>query len=165
MGDLMDAILSGNAKQKTEYVEAPDVQALSEKVIEEFGFVDAGLARIKYLFKISEKSKYSGKISKAGPKWKHITGFDYVMEVWKPFWDAEPSKLRALLYHELCHVKKEDTKKGTRWRLHDHPIEAFPDEIRMFGIWSPQLQSMMDAVQDHQAETAQPVGVVYTAEG
>ena len=143
MGDLMDAIIAGGAKPKTEYVEAPEVQALSEKLIEEFGFVDAGLARIKYLFKKSEKSKYAGKISKAGPKWKHITGFDYVMEVWQMFWDMEPANRRALVYHELSHVKREDTKKGIKWQLNIHPIEAFPDEVRMFGAWSPQLQEML----------------------
>jgi len=155
MGDLMDAILTGATKAKTEYVEAPDVQALAEKLIEEFGFVDAGLARIKYLYKISDKSKINGRIGKAGPKWKHITGFDYVMEVWKPFWDVEPQNRRALVYHELCHVKRDDTKKGVRWKLFDHPIEAFPDEVRMFGAWSPQLQGMLTAIADHGAESAQ----------
>jgi predicted metallopeptidase len=149
MGDLMDAIAGMGAKAKTEYVEAPEVQALSEKMIEEFGFVDAGLARVKYLYKISDKSKYAGKMSKAGPKWKHITGFDYVFEVWKTFWDMEPGNRRALTYHELCHIKREDTKKGIRWRLNIHPIEAFPDEIRMFGTWSPQLQEMVQALDDH----------------
>ena len=148
MGDLMDAILSGGAKQKTEYVEAPEVQEQAEKMIDEYGFIDAGLARIKFLFKISEKSKFDGKIAKAGLKWKHITGFDYVFEVWKTFWDTEPQNRNAMIYHNLSHVEREDTKKGIRWRVKEHPIEAFPDEVRMFGPWSGELQQMVHAVDD-----------------
>ncbi len=148
MGDLMDAILSGGTKNKTEYVEAPEVQEQAEKMIEDYGFVDAGLARIKFLFKISEKSKFDGKISKAGLKWKHITGYDYVFEVWKTFWETEPQNRQAMIYHNLSHVEREDTKKGIRWRVREHPIEAFPDEVRMFGPWSGELQQMIHAVDD-----------------
>jgi predicted metallopeptidase len=157
MGDLMDAILSGGTKQKTEYVEAPEVQELSEKLIEDFGFIDAGMARIKYLFKISEKSKFAGKISKAGLKWKHITGYDYVLEVWKSFWEAEPHNRDAMIYHELSHIEREDTKKGIRWKVKDHPIEAFPDEIKMFGPWSSHLKSAVEALDDFNSEVAKPV--------
>ncbi len=152
MSDLLDKILGATQKSKTEYIEAPEVQALSEKLIEEYGFLDASMSRIKYLFKVSDKSKFAGKISKAGEKWKHITGYDYVMEVWRPAWEkGTPLERRALLYHELSHVLRVDTKKGNKWAIKDHPIEAFPEEIRMFGAWSSQLKEAESAMADFAA--------------
>ena len=149
MSNILDTILGMSAKPKTEYLEAPEVLALSEKLIDEYGFVDASVARIKYLLKVSDKSKYNGRISKAGPKWKHISGFDYVLEVWQPFWEkSTPLEKRALLYHELSHIRKEEGKKGVKWLLEDHPIEAFPEEIKMFGPWSPQLKEAEAALAD-----------------
>ena len=40
-------------------------------------------AKIKYLFKSSEHSKYLGKCNKAQKKWRHLTGFHYVIEIWR----------------------------------------------------------------------------------
>jgi predicted metallopeptidase len=143
--DLLDALMQPRGSKKTEYADAPEVHDLAEVVIEEFGLIDASMARIKYLFKRSEKSKVNGTISLAGAKWKHLTGFDYVVEVWSSFWDsAGPADRKALIYHELLHAERTETKKGTKWSLRDHPVEAFPEEVQHFGAWSPQLKMLSE---------------------
>lgn len=146
--DLLSVLSQPRANKKAEYRDAPDVQEIAEKVIEELGLIDAGFARIKYLFKVSEKSTYNGKCALAGAKWKHLTGFDYVVEVWSKFWDdSTPEQKRALLYHELLHVERTETKRGTKWVIRDHPVEAFPEEVQQFGAWTPQLQNLAEILE------------------
>ena len=143
--DLLDAILQPKTGRKSEYADAPEVQEMAEVVVEEFGLIDASLARIKYLYKIAEKSKFRGKVSLAGAQWKHLTGFDYVVVIWKQYWDqATDHKRNALLYHELLHVERTETKKGTKWVLRDHPVEAFPEEVQQFGAWAPELVQLAE---------------------
>jgi len=147
--DLLDALLQpkGGSK-KAEYCDAPDVQELADAVIEELGLIDADMARIKYLFKQAEKSKTNGTIALAGAKWKHLTGFDFVVEVWETFWmQATSLERRALLYHELLHIERSETKKGTKWSMRDHVVEAFPEEVQQFGTWSPQLKMLAEIIQ------------------
>ncbi len=146
--DLLDALMQPKGARKTEYADAPEVQELAEVVIEEFGLIDASMARIKYLFKRSDKSKTNGTISLAGAKWKHLTGYDYVVVIWDKFWDQAPiSDQRALLYHELLHAERTETRKGTKWVLRDHVVEAFPEEVQQFGAWSPQLKMLAEIFQ------------------
>lgn len=143
--DLLAVLSQPKAVKKAEYRDAPEVQELAEEVIEELGLFDASLARIKYLFKVSDKSKTNGTCALAGAKWKHLTGFDYVVEVWFKFWEGSTrEEKRALLYHELLHVERTETKRGTKWVLRDHPIEAFPEEVQQFGAWSPQLKALAE---------------------
>lgn len=143
--DLLDAILQPKTGRKSEYSDAPDVQEKAEAVVETYGLIDVSLARIKYLYKIAEKSKFRGKCALSGAQWKHLTGFDYVVVVWKSFWDQATDREReALLYHELLHVERTETKKGTKWVLRDHPVEAFPEEVHQFGAWSPELVQLAE---------------------
>jgi predicted metallopeptidase len=146
--DLLDALLSpkGGSK-KAEYSDAPEVQELADSVIEELGLMDASMARIKYLFLQADKSKDNANIALAGTKWKHLTGYDFVVVVWESFWmGANAHKRRALLYHELLHVERSETKKGTKWSLRKHYVEAFPEEVQQFGTWSPQLQELAEII-------------------
>lgn len=143
--DLLAAILQPRTGKRSEYIDAPEVQEVAEAVVEEFGLFDASLARVKYLFKSAEKSKFRGQISLAGAKWKHLTGFDYVVEVWQQFWEnASDPERKALMYHELLHVERTETKRGTKWVLRDHPVEAFPEEVQQFGTWTPELRQLAE---------------------
>ena len=148
--DLLDVLIQA-PKKKTEYAEAPDVHQLAEEIIEEYGLIDAGLARVKYLFKKADKSKFAGQCSLAGAKWKHLTGFDFVIEVWESWWaSATPHQQKALVFHELSHIERSETRKGTKWSVRKHEIEAFLEEVQHFGPWSPELQRLRDITRDQE---------------
>ncbi len=127
-----------------EYIDSPEVESLARKVIVEYE-VDLhdcqDGAKIKYLFKVSEKSHYAGRCNKATGKWKYLTGMDYVVEIWQPFWNlANENQRQALLYHELRHVKKVITKDGeVKWGVLKHDVELFINEIKFFGYWHQDL--------------------------
>jgi predicted metallopeptidase len=145
--DLLDAILQPKTGRKSEYADSPEVQEKAEAIIDTYGLIDASLARIKYLYKIAEKSKFRGKCALSGAQWKHLTGYDFVIVIWKQWWDQATDKEReALLYHELLHVERTETKKGTKWVLRDHPVEAFPEEVQQFGAWSPELVQLAETL-------------------
>jgi hypothetical protein len=133
-------------KQKVaEYLDAPDVQAIAIKLIADLNMVEARDARIKYLFKISDKpQKFAGRCHKADKKWKHLTGIDFVIEVWDSWWAAaSPVSREALVYHELLHIGKGETRTGkVKWFNVEHPVEAFYEEVRRYGPWSPQLREV-----------------------
>lgn len=148
--DLFAEMLKPRPK-RAEYADSPEVQELAEEVIKSRNMIDASQARIKYLFKISEKSRYAGKCGKADKKWNFLTGFDYVVEVWHPWWsDATNFEREALMFHELSHIIRVETKKGIKWAIREHTIEAFHEEVDIYGAWSPQLQQLKDIFSDRQ---------------
>lgn len=142
--DLFAEMLKPRPK-RAEYADSPEVQELGEEVIKKHSMIDASQARIKYLFKISEKSRTAGKCYKADKKWNFLTGYDYVVEMWHPWWsDATSFEREALMFHELSHIIRVETKKGIKWALRDHTIEAFHEEVDLYGAWSPQLQQLKE---------------------
>ena len=152
--DLFQEILKPKPK-KAEYADAPDVQEIAIKLISERNMVDAQQARVKYLFKISDKSKFAGRCSKADKKWKHLTGIDFVIEVWHDWWlGATDFTREALVYHELLHIGRQETKTGNiKWVTVEHPVEAFYEETKHYGAWSPQLQELQHILDSEKTQT------------
>jgi hypothetical protein len=136
----------------TTYTDAP-IEEMANKLIEKYEELeDCFDAKIKFLFKESEKSSYIGKCSKATGKWKFLTGdLDYVVEVWEPFWNVATDKQKeALLYHELRHIEKkikenDDGEETVTWKVRKHHEEIFADEIEHFGAWNDGLSNLMGA--------------------
>jgi len=133
-----------SSKETEKYVDAPEVEALAKKLIKKFQLSDAEEAVIKFLFYKAEKSSFFGKCSRATGKWSYLTGYDYVIEVWKPFWDRSSDQTReALVYHELLHIQKQVTSTGkVKWVVRKHDVEEFLDVVREYGPWSTNLQSL-----------------------
>lgn len=131
----------------TEYIDAPEVKEIAEKLIPEFkDLID--LPSIKYLIKISDNSKYSGQIFKATGKWKYLTNFDYIIEVWYGFWmNATPSQKEALVYHELKHIRGKENDEGEMiWSIMEHDLEEFIDVAKKYGTWNPALVDIKNAL-------------------
>jgi len=144
LGDIVEKAVS--AKETEKYVDAPAVEALAKKLIKKFALDDAEEAVIKYLFYKAEKSSFFGKCSRATGKWSYLTGYDYVIEVWEPFWNRVSDYAReALVYHELLHIQKQVTAKGkVKWTVRKHDVEEFLDVVREYGPWSDNLQSLKE---------------------
>ena len=135
--EVVEEVIS--SKETEKYVDAPEVEALAKKLIKRFRLSDAEEAVIKFLFYKAEKSSFFGKCSRATGKWSYLTGYDYVIEVWKPFWDRSTDQVReALVYHELLHIQKGKVK----WVVRKHDVEEFLDVVQEYGPWSANLQSL-----------------------
>lgn len=140
------------------YSEAPEVQQLAEMVIEEnpedLADVYGQPVAIKYLFKDSKKSQYLGKCSKATGKWRHMTLVDYVVEVWSEWWKtALPNEKKALLFHELRHIKmeeKEDEEGNIEinWKIRKHDNEVFQSEIELYGSWRKEIAELVSVCKE-----------------
>jgi len=133
----------------TTYISDPRVDEIAAKVINEVATKNEwdDIPKIKYLVKVAENSRVNGQCSRATGKWKILTGFDYVIEVWSVFWDsASDSQKEALLFHELMHIiSSEDEDGEITWRLQDHDVEEFIYVVKKYGIWNHALESLINA--------------------
>jgi len=123
------------------YFESKEVEAIAAELIPDMKWGD--VPKIKFLVLDSPRSSYLGKCSKATGKWKHLTGVDYVIEVWAGFWKTSTqTQKQALLYHELLHVDfKEDEDTGEiTWKLRKHEVEEFIDVVKKYGPWNDSLK-------------------------
>jgi len=124
--EVVEEVIS--SKEAEKYVDAPEVEALAKKLIKKFQLSDAEEAVIKFLFYKAEKSSFFGKCSRTVGKWSYLTGYDYVVEVWKPFWDRSSDQTReALVYHALLHIQKQVTAGKVKWVVRDYGIKEVLD--------------------------------------
>lgn len=121
--------------------------------------ISARDAKIKFLFYESEREpNWLGRCSKASKKWMYIAGVDYVIEINYMWWrEASALQKRALLFHELRHVMRVETKKGIKWYVREHEITGFLDEIRIFGPWSDRWAEVKRLLggESHEAEVGE----------
>jgi hypothetical protein len=109
-------------------------------------------ARIKYMFRTGKwelKGKIIyGKAEKVSAKWKHLTGYDFVITINRDAWFANKIEIRqAVLDHELMHCARgEDDKQGNpKWYIQPHTVEDFVEIIHRHGLWTHSLQNMVKA--------------------
>ncbi len=128
------------------YIELPEVEEIAKRIIPEMGWID--IPKIKFLVLVADKSRYLGKCSKASKKWRHLTGYDYVIEVWQTFFDsAEPKIKEALLFHELAHIESYEKKDGSIvWGLKKHDIEEFMETVKRYGAWNLGLEKFYNVL-------------------
>jgi uncharacterized protein YihD (DUF1040 family) len=118
------------------------------------------LPKIKFLMKIADKSDTAGQISKATGKWKYLTQYDYVMELWDGFWTtATDFQKEAVVYHELYHIKfKEDDETAEiTWGLKKHDLEEFADVVKKYGAWNDTLKEFKMLLNLDRGGVAMPV--------
>lgn len=121
-----------------DYQDAPDeILDMAKALLERFPMMDAAKARIKYLVASMKKSKWAGRCHLTNGPWKFLSDWEYVIIIWKEYWDSHDENCRqALLYHEMLHVMMSESEK---WVLRQHPIQEFPEVVEAFGLWSPEL--------------------------
>lgn len=71
------------------------------------------------------------------PKDRLIHGWDALIELDWTFWEANPDKREALLFHELCHFHYDDDQQKLITVGHD--IEEFTAVLKYYGDWNDDL--------------------------
>jgi len=124
-----------------DYLDAPeDVEELARARFLQNPLMDACKAKIKYLVKSAKKSTWLGQTHLAHGPWKHLSDFDYVIILWAEWWEcASDHDKQALLYHELLHIA---LTQNETWALRKHTIQEFPEVVKQFGAWTPELKCL-----------------------
>lgn len=143
-------------KEKPELKEAPEVQELAARLIDNI-HTHLAEARIKYLFRTGKwehgGKMILGKAEKVAAKWKYLTEFDFVVTINRDAWFANSKEVReAILDHELTHCARgEDDKQGNpKWYIMPHTIEDFVNIIQRHGLWTTSLQNLVKANEEYE---------------
>lgn len=147
LGDLapvpVDSVFGDDA-----FIDSVDLREIGYELISrhfsKIGWLRA--YRISYVWKRKGSKKGGelvlGTLSKVGPRERHYSHYDYVVEIAADHMRAMLAKHRdieAAVFHELLHATYtgEDRETlGTR----GHDVEAFVDEIEVYGLWRTSLR-------------------------
>ena len=143
------------------YQAARDLDALAQDLLKRDGQVIDDLrwtlqgARVRYLWRQKGGTRrgapnLSG-ISRLGGLTKHFGRADFTIWVAVDHAkDLEPTfdQMRGLLLHELLKIEKRITDDDEEsHHLRNPTIEAFPEEIQLFGLWRDELRVAAEAFQ------------------
>jgi Putative phage metallopeptidase len=126
------------------YSDSPEIEQVAKTIIPTLGWLEQ--PKIKYLMLDADKSDCMGKCSRATGKWKHLTGYDYIIEAWRTGWDScDEHGKEALVYHELLHVTSKVDKNGeVKWGIKKHDLEEFFDVARKYGAWDLAIKTFIE---------------------
>lgn len=136
------------------YGDAPDVERMCrDKVIPEW-HPELADVKIRYLFvnKMNSRGQPVGaKVGIMSARESHLSGgyqacVTVNMEVWERWADREDKRL-ALLDHELCHLKVEETDAGPKLSMVHHDLEEFVKVIRRHGWWDTLAREFADQLE------------------
>lgn len=100
-----------------------------------------GGKRIKFLLAVTPmKTKgrqILGKCRLFTEKDRHYHDWDAEIVLDKQYWEENPDRRKALLFHELCHLEVDDETGALRSVHHD--LEEFYAVWRHFGDWKGEL--------------------------
>lgn len=136
---------------QTDYQPAQDLQEIAETLIEEhkstLGYHTRGAA-IRYAWKAkggsSQERNTLGKCVKLSGASRYLGRADYL--VWLAADHCADLKfthhqIKALLFHELCHIQKAVTDQGdVVYKVRGHDAELFLAEYEHFGAWKFDLE-------------------------
>ncbi|HWQ30066.1 MAG TPA: putative metallopeptidase [Negativicutes bacterium] len=149
-------------KEKPELKEAPEVQELAARLIDNI-HTHLAEARIKYLFRTGKWELRGrlilGKAEKVAAKWKYLTDYDFVVTINRDTWFNNSKEIReAILDHELTHCSRgEDDKQGNpKWYIMPHTVEDFVNIIQRHGLWTTDLQHLKKASDEYEQLTMLP---------
>jgi hypothetical protein len=150
-------------KEKPELKEAPEVQELAARLISDI-HTHLAEAGIKYLFRTGKwelrGKTILGKAEKVSNKWKHLTGYDFIVTINRDTWFANKPEIReAILDHELTHCARgEDDKQGNpKWYIQDHDLTDFVSIVRRHGLWTTTLQNIVKAKEEYEQLSLLPM--------
>lgn len=131
-----------------DYVKAPsDVKELVNKIRSKY-YSKYKKAKIITLMKLGKWSKY-GTIARVSTKQRQAgIDADYILtlqaDAWRHF---DKRQKKALVDHELAHMRIVKTKKGKQFRLRHHEVEEFIDIVKRHGKWQESLERMHEAME------------------
>jgi len=144
------------------FIPAPEVEDLAADVLarwDEFAPIRRAIAdgelEIVYVFETKHFDQFKeefkphtiAKVTKASPLWSSLTGHDLVIQFRRTFWAAFDEHQRsAVLYHEFCHVKLEDSETGApKLSLAPHDVEEFRGTLLRYGPALPGRKALIEA--------------------
>lgn len=152
MGSNLKKLLEEATKKSEKYSECVECEEIAKLLINKHPELleDASKAKIKYLKKSAEKSKFRGKCSRTTGKWSYLTGFDFVIEVWAEWWETATSvQKEALILHELRHITLTTTTSGKeKWVLRIHSLEEFLEVYKLYGAWCEELKDFEEEAKE-----------------
>ena len=102
-------------------------------------------AKIAFLFKqhVGGRGQSLGaKVKLASGETKHLTGFDFIMEINHSIWTTVPMHTRvALIDHELSHCGRDENDK---YCIIQHDLEEFNAVVARWGLWQPNVKQFAD---------------------
>ena len=124
-------------KDDKTYTQDEALTSLGHMVIAENDiFEHLGGCRIAFLAADFVKQHHGGfkhaDCEKVNPKWRALSGFDFVITFYATALDKSPEVQYRIMKHELMHVGF-DPGNGDRWLIH-HDVEDFRDMIDEYGI-------------------------------
>ena len=120
------------------YERSDELELLARDVIaSDERLANLALANIGYLQADFVKTASGGRIvngdcEKVGPKWRALTGYDFVITFYKTAELLNEHQRRLLMFHELRHAGF-DPGSGDRWTI-PHDVEDFADIIQSEGV-------------------------------
>jgi hypothetical protein len=135
-----------------DYILDDKLQALAAALIEsceELNFIDELDFTLIYLWKRqggkSSGQDVLGKCVKLSGLVKYFGKADFVIWLGGDTCRTRPdTNFAALMYHELCHVDKDDKDQPA---TQGHEFEGFAGEVMRFGIWRESMKPIATAFQ------------------
>lgn len=134
-----------------EYLNAEHVQRIAAEYITK-NHTHLAEARVCYLFRTGKweskgKTVY-GTAERVGPKYKMLTGYDFIITINFGVWNLADGYLQeALVDHELSHCGRglDDKLGNPKWTGEPHSFEDFTGVVRRHGLWTTELKRLVDA--------------------
>ena len=125
---------------KVSFYESPELDEIGNRLVAEL--LPNISIKIKFLL-ISGQVKFAGKVLKASPLLKFMTGYDLVVLVNRDVWESLPNNYKeALVFHELYHIQIKNDKVS----LKKHDVEEFVKVVERYGPWTDALKAIQNAL-------------------
>lgn len=144
----------------TQYIPAPDVKEIAEKLIKEH-HPDIAEFRMEFVFVDKTPNKGGkevwGTMRKVSALPAYLAADDkdqadgytepfFVMVISKPIWENLPDdKKVALVDHELCHAGVKTDKDGNpKPHIIPHDLEEFTAIVKRHGLWRDDVKEFLE---------------------
>jgi hypothetical protein len=151
-------------RSNKEIVEAPEVEKLANKVIQDKGLAldDIGITYIKVYPHISKTKIATCRVANHREHF-FTDGDDYIISVSGDIWDQlEKKRRRILVWHELEHVHPEynESKGEYNYKTRRHDVEDFQSIIEEHGVdWFDEVKEILASFHDMNPEKKQKIRI------
>jgi len=151
-------------RSSKEIVEAPEVEDIGDKVIQEKGLAldDISISYIKVYPNISKTKVANCRVANHREHF-FTDGADYIISVSGDIWDQlEQERREILIWHELEHVHPEynEDKGEYNFKVRNHDVEDFQSIIEEHGVdWFDEMKTIVSSFHDMKPERKQKIRI------
>lgn len=144
-------------KQKEPLVieKSPQVEAMIKDCLRQANIL-TGNAKICGLMVSPVISKnVAGRCIRTGRELNHFSGYDYIIEISKEYWDnITPETRKILVLHECMHIQVTWKKDGEpKFGIRPHDMEDFSELIEKHGVkWLREVNLVKEHLADKNSE-------------